>query len=156
MVNTLGHWLRFPFCTSSWIPLRGLSGFRVIGFRIPLGRLSGFRVPPGLLVPAHPLLVLFCRSFEFSMSFFVAFYISGSRCSMVPYRVVFFDIFCQVFLSLFPEYVETVLSDSVFDPIKYHVYCSRHFLPFRSVEYAFCCCIFRCHRCWWLLVSHLS
>ena len=52
MVNPLGHWLRVLFCTRSWIPLRGLSGFRGIGFRIPLRGLSGFQVPPGLVVPA--------------------------------------------------------------------------------------------------------
>ena len=38
MVNPLGHWLRVTFCTRSWIPLRGL---------------SGFQVPPGLVVPAE-------------------------------------------------------------------------------------------------------
>ena len=36
---------------------------------------------------------------------------------MVPYRVVFCDIFCQVFLFLFLEYVEMILSDSVSEPI---------------------------------------
>ena len=46
---------------------------------------------------------------------------------MVPYWVVFCDIVCQVFLSLSPEYVKMVLSDSVSDPIKYDVYCSRCF-----------------------------
>ena len=54
MVNTLDHWLRFPFCTISWIPLRGLSGFLGIGFRIPLRAFSGFWVPPELVFPAHP------------------------------------------------------------------------------------------------------
>ena len=52
MVNPLGHWLWVPFCTSSRIPLRGLSGSWGIGFLIPLRGLSGFRVPPGLVVPA--------------------------------------------------------------------------------------------------------
>ena len=46
---------------------------------------------------------------------------------MMPYWVVFCDIVCQVFLYLFPEYVEMVLSDSVSDPIKSHVYCLRSF-----------------------------
>ena len=41
--------------------------------------------------------------------------------------MVFCDIVCQVFLSLFPEYVAMVLSDSVSDPIKYHVNCLRSF-----------------------------
>ena len=47
---------------------------------------------------------------------------------MLLYWVVFCDIVCQVFLSLFLEYVEMVLSDYFFDPIKYHVYCTRYFI----------------------------
>ena len=46
---------------------------------------------------------------------------------MVPYRVVFCDIVYKVFLSLFPEYLEMVLSYSVSDPIKSHSNCSRFF-----------------------------
>ena len=53
MVNPIGHWIRVPFCTRSRIPLRGLSGFRGIGFWITLRGLSGFRVPLGLVVPAQ-------------------------------------------------------------------------------------------------------
>ena len=73
MVEPIGHWLRIPFGNRSQIPLRGLSGFQGIGFQIPLRRLSGFRVPPGLVVPAHPLPVPVFRSFELSMYFFVTF-----------------------------------------------------------------------------------
>ena len=72
MVNPLDHWIWVPFCMRSWIPLRGLSGFRGIGFQIHLRGLSGFWVPLGLVVPAHPLPVPVCQSFEFSMYFFVA------------------------------------------------------------------------------------
>ena len=46
---------------------------------------------------------------------------------MVPYWMVFCDMVCQVFLSLFPEYAEMVLSDSVSDPIKSNVYCKIYF-----------------------------
>ena len=35
---------------------------------------------------------------------------------------MFFDTIRQVFLSLFPEYVEMIFSYSISDPIKYHVY----------------------------------
>ena len=71
MVNPLRHWLRVPFETIFWIPLRGLSSFWGTGLWIPLSVLSGFLVNTGLLVPAHPLLVPVFSSFEFSMSFFV-------------------------------------------------------------------------------------
>ena len=73
MVNPIGHWLRIMFGGSPLIPLRGLSRFRGIGFRIHLRVLFGFRVPPGLVVPSHPLTVPVCRYFEFSMSFYVDF-----------------------------------------------------------------------------------
>ena len=53
MVNPLGHWLRITFGNRSRIPLRVLSRFRGILFRIPLRGLSGFRVPLGLVVPAQ-------------------------------------------------------------------------------------------------------
>ena len=46
---------------------------------------------------------------------------------MVPYWVVSCDITHKVFLSLFPEYVEMILSYSVYDPIKSRVYCSGYF-----------------------------
>ena len=46
---------------------------------------------------------------------------------MATYWLVFCDITRQVFLSLFPEYVEMVLSYSISDPIKSHVYCSGFF-----------------------------
>ena len=46
---------------------------------------------------------------------------------MVPDWVVFCDIICQVFLFLFPEYVEMILLYSISDPIKFHVYCSGYF-----------------------------
>ena len=52
MVNPIGHWLRIPFGTRSRIPFGGLSGFRGIGFRIPLRGLSGFWFPLGMVVPA--------------------------------------------------------------------------------------------------------
>ena len=42
---------------------------------------------------------------------------------MVPYWVVFCDIIRKIFLSLLPEYVEIIFLYSVFDPIKYHIYC---------------------------------
>ena len=152
MVNPLGHWLWVPFCARSRTALRGLSGSWGTGFRIPLRGLSGFRFPLGLVVPAHPLRVPVCRSFDFL--FFCCFEISGSHCSMVPYRVVFCDIACKIFLSLFLEYVEIFLSDSVSDPINSNVYLSRSFLIFRSVDYDVCRYIVRCHRCGWLLVAH--
>ena len=72
VVNPLGHWLRILFGTIFRIPLRGLSVFWGIGLWIPLGVLSSFQVTPGLVVPAHPLPVPVRRSFEFSMSLFVA------------------------------------------------------------------------------------
>ena len=52
MVNPIGHWLRIQFGTRFRIPLRGLSGFRRIGFRILLRGLFGFQVPPKLVVTA--------------------------------------------------------------------------------------------------------
>ena len=73
MVELIVHWLWIPFGNRSLIPLRGLSGFQGIGFQIPLRRLSGFRVPPGLVVPAHPLPVPVFRSFEVSMYKFFTF-----------------------------------------------------------------------------------
>ena len=149
MVNPLGHWLWVPFCTISRIPLRGLSGSWGIGLRIPLGGLSGFRVTLVLVVPKHPLTVPVLWSFDF-LIFFCCFDISGSHWSMVPYRVVFCVVVCQVFLSLSPEYAGMVLSDSISDPIKYHVYCSRSFLLCHFVDYYVCRCIVRCHRCGWL------
>ena len=60
------------------------------------------------------------------MSFFVTFKILVS----LFYGAILggvCDIIRQVFLSLFPEYVEIVFSYSVSDPIKYHVYCSGFF-----------------------------
>ena len=72
MVNTLNHWIRVLFGDRFRIPLRRLSGFWGIGFRVPLRGLSSFWVTPGLVVPAHPLLVPVRRYFEFSTSFFVA------------------------------------------------------------------------------------
>ena len=53
MVNPLGHWIRVPFCTRSWIPLRRLSWSWGFGFWITVRGLSGFRVPTGLVVPAQ-------------------------------------------------------------------------------------------------------
>ena len=50
MVKHIDNWLQVPLCTRSQIPLRELSGFRGIGFRIPLRGLSGFWDPPGLVV----------------------------------------------------------------------------------------------------------
>ena len=41
--------------------------------------------------------------------------------------MVFCDIVCQVFLSLLAEYVEMFFPDSISDPIKSHIYCSRFF-----------------------------
>ena len=145
MVNPLGHWIRFLFCTSSRIPLRGLSGSWGIVFQIPLMGLSGFRVPLGLVVLAHPLPVPVHRSVGF-LYIYICFDISGSHCSMVPYWVVFCDIVCQVFLSLFPEYTEMVVSDSISDPIKSHVYCSIYFF----VYYTVCRSIVRCYWFGWL------
>ena len=75
-VNPLGYWLRIPFGTRFHIPLRGLSGFRVIGFRIPWRGLSGFWVPPGFVVTARPLPVPVCRSFGFSMFFLLNILVS--------------------------------------------------------------------------------
>ena len=139
MVNPLVHWLRVLFCTRSRIPLRGLSGYWGIGFWIPLSGLSGFLVPPRLVVPAHPIPVPVRLSFEFSISFFLCFDISWYHCSIVPYQEIFCDTVCRVFLSIFPEYLEMVFSDSVSNRIKYHVYCSRYFfLLCRSVDYAVC------------------
>ena len=135
MVDPIDHWLRVLFCTISRITLRGL---------------SGFRVPPGLVVPSHPLPFPVRRSFEFSVFCCCCFGISGYHWSMVPYRVVFCDIFCQVFISFFPEYVEMVFLDSVSDPIKYHVYCTISFLLWRSVDYDIFRCIVYFHRCGWL------
>ena len=88
--------------------------------------------------------------------FFCYFDIPGSHFSMVPYRVVFYDIVCQVFLSLFPEYAEMISPDSVSDPIKYHVYRSIYFMLWLYVEYSVCWCIVSWHRCWWYLVAHIS
>ena len=51
MVNPLVHWLRIPFDTILRIPLRGLSRFQGIVFRISLRGLSGFWVTLGLVVP---------------------------------------------------------------------------------------------------------
>ena len=51
MVNPLGHWVQIMFGTRYRIPLRGLSGFWVIGLLVPLRGLSGFLVPPVLVVP---------------------------------------------------------------------------------------------------------
>ena len=51
MVNPLVHWLRIPFDTILRIPLRGLSRFQGIVFRISLSGLSGFWVTLGLVVP---------------------------------------------------------------------------------------------------------
>ena len=134
MVNPLDHWLRVLFCTRSWIPLRGFPGSWGIGFRIPLRGLSGFWVPPRLVVPTHPLRVPVRWSFEFSLSFSCSD-IYGPHCSMVLYRVVFCDI--------------------VFSLIKSHVYCSRSFLLRRSVDYYFCRCSVRYHRCGWLYLDHI-
>ena len=67
--------LRVPFCTRFRIPLRGLSGSWGIVFLISLGGLSGFRVPPGLLVPAHPLPVPVCRYFYFYLNFLLILHI---------------------------------------------------------------------------------
>ena len=75
MFNPLVHCLRVPFCTRSWIPLRGLSGYWVIVFPIPFRGLSGFRVPLGLVVPAHPLPVPVRRSFEFPCIFLLVWHI---------------------------------------------------------------------------------
>ena len=62
MVNPLGHWLRILLGTRFCIPLRGLSRFRVIGFRIHVRVLSGFRVTPGLVVPAdHTIKTIHCE-----------------------------------------------------------------------------------------------
>ena len=55
-----------------------------------------------------------------------------SHNSVVPYWVLSYHITPQVFLSLFPEYVEIILSYSVSDPIKYHVYCFGFFFLFYS------------------------
>ena len=52
MFNPLIQWLSILFGTILWIPLRGLSSFRGIWFRIPFRVLSGFRVTPGLVVPS--------------------------------------------------------------------------------------------------------
>ena len=98
MVNIIGHWFRIPFGTLFWIPLRGLSSFRGIGFWIPFRGLSGFWVAPGLVVPEHPIPVIFCRCFSFSMYFF-GFQISWSHSSVMPNWVIFFDIICQFFLT---------------------------------------------------------
>ena len=55
-VKPIGHWIRIPFGTILRITLRGLSGFRGIGFRIPLRGLSGFQGTLGLVVPEVMLL----------------------------------------------------------------------------------------------------
>ena len=73
MVSPIDHWLRIAFGTIYWITFRGLSGFWGIGSRIPLRVLYGLTVPLVLVVPAHPLPVPVRQSFEFSMSFFIAF-----------------------------------------------------------------------------------
>ena len=72
-----------------------------------------------------------------SLSVFWIFYVSFLLwhiwvlfCYIVSYRVVFCDIVRQVFLSIFPEYVEIVLLNSVFGPIKSRVDCLRYFLVF--------------------------
>ena len=80
----------------------------------------------------------FCWSFWVFYVFFCCLDISGSHFSTVPYRVVFCDMVRQIFLFLFLEYVEMVLSDSIFDPIKSHVDCLEIFfvLPFRWL-----CCL---------------
>ena len=43
--------------------------------------------------------------------------------------MVFCDIIRQVFIYLFPEYVEMILSYYVADQIQFHVYCSVSFPP---------------------------
>ena len=59
---------------------------------------------------------------------------------MVTYWVVFCDIIHQVF-PFFPEYVEMILSYSVSDPIKSHVYCSWPFcFQFRWIFCLPLCC----------------
>ena len=103
MDNPIGHWLRVPFRIRSWIPLRGL---------------SSFRVTPGLLVSAHPRLVPVRRYFGFSMSFFW-FQKYWLHSSVVTNQVVFGEI---GFISFLPEYVEIILAYYVAYSIKYRVY----------------------------------
>ena len=78
MVNSLSHWLRILFGASSQITLRGLSRFRGIGFRIPLWGFAGYGVPPGLVVPAHPLPVTVFRLPGFICLFMLLLHILAS------------------------------------------------------------------------------
>ena len=50
-------------------PLMLLSVSRGTRFRIPLRGLSGLRASLELVVPAHPIPVPVCRSYDFSMFF---------------------------------------------------------------------------------------
>ena len=132
----------------------GLPVFRGIGFRIPLRGLSGYRVPLGLLVPAHLLLVPVSRYFEFSMSFFDALTYLGLIA--LWYHIGWCSVTTRyVFLSLFLEYVEMVLSDYNSYLINSHVCCSRSFLFRNLIENSVCVCVVRLQQCWWLLVAHL-
>ena len=52
MVNPIGHWFQVTFGTIFRITLMVLSDFRGTGFWIPLRGLSIFRITPGLVVTA--------------------------------------------------------------------------------------------------------
>ena len=152
MVNPPVHWLQVTLFTRSRITLRELSRSWGIVFWIPLRRLSGFQVPLGLVFPAHPLLLPGWRSFEFSISFFVALTNLGLIalwCHIGWYFVASFARFSPPS----SQNVEMVLLYSVSDPIKFHAYYSISLVLFYSIEYVFCRCIIHGRRCWWLLVD---
>ena len=65
--------------------------------------------------------------------FLCQFQYSWLNSSVVPTWVVFCEIFCQIFLTCLPEYVEMVLSHLILHLIKYHIYRSGlvfFFVPF--------------------------
>ena len=143
MVNPIGHWQRFPFCTRYWIPKRGLSGFWGIGFWVPVRGLYCFWVPPGLAVPSHHILVPVFQSFVFSVYIFL----------LLPILVLlFYDVILGGilwhnplgFTFTLPRTCGNGLSYYVSDPRKYRVDFSKSFLFYCFIDDAIYCCIFHC------------
>ena len=150
MVNPLDHWFRVPFGTRLRIPLMGLSGFRGEYILDPPEGIIWFPGWPGIGSYGTPFSGSSSPVFWIFYVFFCCFQTYWPHSSVVPYRVVFCDIICQVFISFFPEYLEMILSYSVAYPIKSHVYCSGYFLFCRSIHDTTCCCVVTWHWRWWL------
>ena len=71
---------------------------------------------------------------------------------MMPDLVVLCDIIRHIFLYLFPEFVETILSYYISDPIKPHAYCSRYFcfaVPLTIIFAALLSIATGVGGCWW-------